>query len=266
MEISLSKPIAEGRTAEVYEWGDGYVLKLYHEWCPSHWVEQEALVARAVSAAGITTPAAGEIVEVNQRRGLIYERVTGISMLQDMNTHPWTIFKHARTLAELQVKINQLSVSGLQSANDGLMYSISNAPHLDNELREKVLKHFAMLTDGKKICHGDFHPGNVLLTEKGAVVIDWMTASSGNPWGDVARTSLLLSIGAKNAGKAVSSMVRVFIRFYHQVYLKHYMSLVHDGGNEYRKWVPIVAAARLAEKIDGEQEALIEMIRAGLME
>src|SRR6185369_345766 len=115
MEISLSKPMAEGRTAEIYEWNDGYILKLYRDWCPPHWVEQEAKIAHAVSEAGIPTPAAGEIVEVHHRRGIIYERVTGISMLQDLNTRPWMFLRHARTLAELQVKINHLAISGLWS-------------------------------------------------------------------------------------------------------------------------------------------------------
>ena len=140
MEISLSAPIAEGRTAEVYEWENGYILKLYRDWCPPNWVEHEAKVAHAITKAGIPSPAAGEIVEVKQRRGLVYERVSGISMLQDMNTHPWTIFKHARTLAELQVKINQLSISGLWSYKEGLINSIGRASHLDDELRDRVLK------------------------------------------------------------------------------------------------------------------------------
>jgi len=264
MNISLSHPIAEGRTAEVYEWGNGYVLKLYFDWCPSHWVEHEAKVARAVVAAGIPTPAASEIVKVNGRRGLVYERVAGISMLKDMNTHPWTIFKHARTLAELQVKINQLSISGLQSAKDGLMHTVRRAPHLDDELRARALVHLASLPDGELVSHGDFHPGNVLVTQKGAVVIDWMTASSGNPWADVARTSMLLSIGAKSAGNMVSPMIRLFIRIYHRAYLRRYMNLIPDSDGELRKWMPVIAAARLDEKIDGEQEALIEMVRAGL--
>jgi uncharacterized protein (TIGR02172 family) len=265
MEISLSVPIAEGRTAEVYEWNNGCVLKLYHDWCPPHWVEHEAKVAHAITSAGIPSPAAGEIVEVNHRRGLIYERVTGISMLQDMNMHPWTIFKHARTLAELQVKINQLSISGLWSYKEGLMHSIQRAPHLDDDLRARVLKYLATLADGEKVCHGDFHPGNVLLTEKGAVVIDWMTASVGNPWADAARTSMLLTIGAKSAGKQVSPMIRIFIQLYHQAYLKRYMRLIPDGGNEVKKWMPVIAAARLDERIEGEQEALLGMVRAGLV-
>jgi hypothetical protein len=229
-------------------------------------VEHEAMVAHAITTAGIPSPAAGEIVEVNHRRGLVYERVSGISMLQDMNMHPWTIFKHAHTLAELQVKINQLSISGLQSAKEGLMYTIRRALYLDDELRARVLKYLTALQDGEKVCHGDFHPGNVLLTEKGAVVIDWMTASSGNPWADVARTSMLLTIGAKSAGKQVSPMIRIFIQLYHQAYLKRYVSLIHDTGNELEKWIPVIAAARLDEKIDGEQDALLGMVRAGLVD
>ena len=266
MEISLSRPIAVGRTAEVYEWQAGFILKLYHDWCPSNWVEHEAKVARAITAAGIPTPVAGEIVEVYNRRGLVYERIFGISMLQDMNARPWRIFKHARTLAELHVKVNQLSIPGLDSSKEGLIHAIRRAPHLDDELRNKVLDHLASLSDRELVCHGDFHPGNVLLTDKGAVIIDWITASTGNPWADVARTNMLLSIGAKNAGKQVNSILLLFIRLYQQSYLRHYLSLVPDQNDELEKWIPIIAAARLDEKINGEQDALIEMVRNGLVQ
>jgi uncharacterized protein (TIGR02172 family) len=266
METSLSAPIAEGRTAEMYEWRDGCVLKLYRAWCPPHWVEHESKVGHAITEAGIPTPAPGEIVEVNHRRGLIYERITGISMLQDMNEHPWTLLKHARTLAELQIRINQLSISGLQSYKDGLMHTIIRAPHLSDNLRERVLNLLATLTDGESVCHGDFHPGNVLITDQGAVVIDWMTASSGNPWADVARTSMILTIGAKGAGKQVSPMIRSIINLYHRTYLKQYLKHIPDRRNELKQWIPVIAAARLDEQIDLEREGLIKLVQEGLME
>lgn len=266
MERSLSRPIAEGRTAEIYEWNDGYVLKLYREWCPPHWVEHESKVAHAIVEAGIPTPAAGEIVEVNHRRGLVYERVTGISMLQDLNARPWTFLKHARTLAALQAKINQLSIAGLYSYKDGLMHSIQRAHHLTENVRAQVSKLLSTMTDGKSVCHGDFHPGNVLLTERGAVVIDWMTASSGSPWADAARTSMILMIAAKRAGKQVSPMVRLLVGLYHRTYLGHYRKLLPDKNNELRRWYPVIAAARLDEQIEPEREALIRMVQAGLTE
>jgi uncharacterized protein (TIGR02172 family) len=264
MNITLNTPIAIGRTAEVYEWQEGAILKLYHEWCPPHWVENEAKVARAVVAAGIPTPAPLELLEVNGRRGIVYERVTGISMLQDLNARPWLIFHFARTLADLQARTHQLSISGLPSAKNGLAHAVRRAPHLEEELRERALDHLASLPDGEKVCHGDFHPGNVMMTAKGVVIIDWMTASAGNPWADVARTSMLLSIGAKNAGKMLSPMVRLFIRLYHQAYLDRYRSLIPDQDDELKKWSPVIAAARLDERIDGEHEALIEITREGL--
>ena len=111
----LSTPIALGRTSEIYDWKDGQILKLYYDWCPPHWIEHEAHVAQVIVAAGIPTPAVGEILEINGRRGIVYERVQGVSMLQDMNARLWTLLKHARSLAELQVQINQKSIAGLPS-------------------------------------------------------------------------------------------------------------------------------------------------------
>jgi aminoglycoside phosphotransferase (APT) family kinase protein len=191
MSLPLSSPIAEGRTAELFAWDAGHVLKLYREWCPPDWVEHEARVARAVTEANIPTPAAGEIVEVNGRRGLVYERVSGGSMLEDLNRHPWLLFRHARSLAELHVQINGLSITGLPSFKGGLEHAIRSAQSLPDDLRQRALLALENLPEGQSLCHGDFHPGNVLLTAQGPIVIDWMTAKSGSPWADVSRTSLL---------------------------------------------------------------------------
>jgi hypothetical protein len=267
MVISLSsRPIAEGRTAEIYDWDSARVLKLYLAWCPSHWVEYEARIAQAVHEAGIPSPAVGEIVEVNGRRGLIYERLNGISMLQDLNARPWTFLKHARALADLHVKIHQLSIEGLPTYTEGLGYSIRRTPHLGEDLRAKALKLLDALPEGRNVCHGDYHPGNVLLTERGPVAIDWMTAKTGSPWADVSRTKLLLSIGVKGARKLVNPAVRILVGLFHQRYLAHYTVLRPDSRAELDRWMPVNAAARLDEDIPPEREALIEMVQEGLAE
>ncbi len=264
MQHELNKPFALGRTAEVYAWREDAVLKLYHEWCPPHWAENEARVVQAVVAAGIPTPAVLEILEVNGRRGIIYERVTGISMLQDMNARPWTTFRHARALAELQVKINQLAIPGLVSSKDGLAEAVRRAPYLSDNLRASILDLLPALPEGDRLCHGDFHPGNVMLTSKGPVVIDWMTACTGTPWVDFTRTSLLLTIGPKGAGKQLKPIVRLVIQLFYRSYAQRYLALLPDQQNERKKWVPIIAAARLDERIEPEREALIRMVQEGL--
>ena len=259
----LPAPIAEGRTAEIYLWDDRHILKLYRDWCPSDWVEYESQMARAVYEAGIPSPRAGELVEVNGRRGLIYQRLEGISMLEDMNARPWMIWKHARSLAELQVKIHQKSVAGLPSYKDRLRYDIRETSQLTNVLREKVLAMLDLLPDETRVCHGDFHPANIFLTPDGPVAIDWMTACSGSPWADVARTSLVLSIGAKAAGKQVSLFIRAAINLYHRTYLSRYRALTTGNSDELNRWIPVIAAARLNENIIPEHDALIRIVEQG---
>lgn len=256
-----SAPIAQGRTAEIFLSDDDHVLKLYFDWCPSHWVEDESRIAQAVHAAGIPAPAIGEIVEVNGRRGLIYERIEGISMLQDMNSHPWTMLRHARSLAELQIRIHRQSIPGLPSYKEHLQYAISTTRHLNEKLRDRYLHLLVSLPDDQVLCHGDYHPGNVIITRSGPVIIDWMTACSGCPWADVARTSLILTIGPKGAGKQLSSLLRIAIQLYHQMYLNHYLKTVPDKSNELKRWSPVIAAARLNENIAPEREALLKMIQ-----
>jgi uncharacterized protein (TIGR02172 family) len=259
-----SLPVAEGRTAEIYAWDDEHVLKLYREWCPLNWVDYEARIARAVYEAGIPSPEPGEIVEVDGRRGLVYERLEGVSMLQDMNARPWMLLRHAHSLAELHLQIHQQSGKGLPLYKDRLDHDIRNNENLPEELKNKALNILAGLPNSEKICHGDYHPGNVLLTKSGPVVIDWMTASTGSPWTDVARTSLLLSIGAKAAGKQVRPIIRTAIKLYHRTYLNHYRRRKPDTEKEMDRWVPLIAAARLSENILPEREALIRIAEEGL--
>ena len=264
MKKLTSPPIAQGRTAEIYFWDDGHVLKLYRDWCPPDWVEYEATVAGAIHAAGIPSPETGEILEVNGRRGLVYERLEGSSMLQDMNARPWKLIDHARCLADLQVQINQKSIPGLPSYKDRLRFDIDRSAHLSPALQEEALAALDTLPDAENVCHGDFHPGNVILTDAGPIVIDWMTACSGSRWTDVARTRLLLSIGPTGAGKMVSPIIRMAITLYRWIYLHRYHALVSDPNNEVDRWAPVVAAARLKEDISLERDVLIEMVKAGL--
>lgn len=257
----LSSPIAEGRTAEILAWGDEHILKLYRDWFPSDAVEYESCIAHAVYEAGIPSPEPGEIIEVDGRRGLIYERLAGLSMLQDMNARPWMLLKHARSLAELHVQIHQQAIPGVPSYKDRLRYDITHTPHLDKTLQKKALARLETLPDGEGLCHGDYHPGNVLITKTGPLVIDWMTASTGSPWADVARTNLLLTIGPKGARNQVGRITLMAIGLFYRTYIHRYESLYPDKEKEMNSWLPVIAAARLSENITPERETLLEIVK-----
>lgn len=45
------------------------------------------------------------------------------------------------------------------------------------------------MPDGNQLCHGDFWGGNILMSPRGEVIIDWNRACYGNPLADLARTT-----------------------------------------------------------------------------
>jgi len=104
-------PIAEGRTAEIFDWEPGTILKLYRDWCPVDWAEYEAGVARLIYNAGVNSPAVKDLVELNGRSGIVYERVAGVSMLSEMNAHPWADIMRTRLLLIIGPKGTQNSIS-----------------------------------------------------------------------------------------------------------------------------------------------------------
>ncbi len=244
------QPLAFGRTAEIYAWPGDRVLKLFYDWFPPEAIEYEARIARAVYSAGLKVPQVGDIVEVDGRLGLEYERLQGVLLAEEMMAKPWELAKQARLLARLQAEIHAITdVKGLPALRARLEERIGSTDKLSSEVREASLSALASLPDGKALCHGDFHPRNVILTPKGPVVIDWIDAAIGSGPADVARTTVLI-MGAKATARQASFPEKVMLEWGHRIYRKRYFELRPGGEEEYQAWIPLVAAARLWEGIE----------------
>jgi aminoglycoside phosphotransferase (APT) family kinase protein len=267
--MTLEQPIAMGRTAEIYPWHDGLVLKLFHTWVSEDSVQYEARIARAVHAAGLAVPRAGEIVEVGGRLVLEYERFDGKPMGEIMPVKPWMLPRFARQLAELHVAIHKTpGVPGIPSQRDRLVYKIRAAKDLPIPLQEVCVQALAQMPEGDRLCHGDFHPLNVLLHKGRAAVIDWVDATCGNPMADVARTVVLMqgveSQAAENKARKTARIEALAMRWFTRIYLRRYFALRPGGEAEYRRWRPIVATGRMSEDIPGLNDWLRQQVEAGL--
>jgi len=91
MKSDLGKPIAIGGTAEIYDWEPGWVLKLYFDRFGQEMADYEHRIAAAICATGLPVPAAGEIVNVDRRVGLLYQKCVGEPMGDDLARHPWRL-------------------------------------------------------------------------------------------------------------------------------------------------------------------------------
>lgn len=264
MSASLGAPIGIGRTAEVYPWGEGQVLKLYRAEILREWAEREAAVGRMVSQAGLAAPAIDETVEVAGRAGIVYERVNGPSMLDSLARRPWMLWRYARKFAEIHVAMHAAQADGLPSQRADLARAVTYAPRLPQPTRERALAALAAMLDGNVVCHGDYHPDNIIMAARGPIVIDWMTATRGNASADVARTVLLFRYGVLPAGVPVVKriMTGVIRRAFLSAYLRRYRAQRSIDEADIARWIPILAAARLNERIAVEESMLLRLTEA----
>ncbi len=264
MELEL---IGEGNTAEVYTWKEGQILKLFRKEFPLGGIEKEYRVNKEVEKLGLPIPKAEGMIDYNGRTGIIYDRVTGESVLNLITTKPWKSKKYIKRLVELQYEMHQCKAENLTSYKEALEWNINHNNSLSDQIKQSILEKLANLPEGDSLCHGDFHPGNVIKTTQEYVILDWMTAASGNPSMDVARTVLLLrDAGLPGNIPAVARLIMGFTRrIMASTYLKGYKKLSGVSQEEIDSWRLPIIAARLMEWVpESERTALIKEINKTL--
>lgn len=279
MNRNLGIPFSSGRKAEIYHWDQEHVLKLFYDWVALESIENEARIACTIYESGLPVPEVGEMVRVNNRNGLIYQRVYGNSMYKAAQRKPWNVIRYLRRSAELQADIHSHSISaGLPSQRQILERQIRQAVGLPRQLRTKALAALNAMPDGNQLCHGDFWGGNILMSSRGEVVIDWNRASYGNPLADLARTTnaimaflktnqvrrAFLSYGKSRWSQVKNSLLRIIVRITYPIYLRRYFQLRPGSEEEYQRWLPIIAAARLVDEIPELDSFLIEQVESNL--
>jgi len=120
------------------------------------------------------------------------------------------------------------------------------AVQLDLAARARLTHALRALPDSDPLCHGDFHPWNIIDAPTGATVIDWLDASSGHPAPDVCRSFVLLRHARPQ---------------FAYDYVDAYAERSGITPSDIFAWLPCIAAARLAEDVPEEEEALLGMAR-----
>ena len=261
--------IGRGRTAEILAWGGSRALKLYLERSRREYVRREAEVSRFVHRAGLPAPAVYDadtedgLFEIDGRLGILYERIDGPSMLRELARRPWMIYPFAKAFAALHARIHSVPGEGLPRMRERLERAIDRAEgYLSEAVRRRIRSHLDALPEEERVCHGDFHPDNILLGGRGPIVIDWGPASAGHPLADVAWTVLLFRFadvppGTPRAVRLISSLLRkLFLR----IYLRTYFILTGRSREDLLSWLGPVAVLRLADDIPEERERLIKLI------
>jgi len=257
--------LGQGREAEVFAWTDGYVLKLFWPEFSLADAELEAHLTQQAWLLGAPAPRVEDLLEFEGRWGLVLEWIRGVPLTEYIQAHPDRLRFAAQMLGALHRHLHSKAAGHLPSQRQYLIQRIQSC-RLPEEQREAFLQHLKQLPDGSALCHGDFHPENVLLGEQGLFAVDWPYATRGNPVADVARTTLLMLYCELPSNLPAREEIMRQRQFFYQTYLEHYQNFSGLEMAQLRAWMPIVAAARLRENIPHEEPRLMRLIQEGLQE
>ena len=187
------KLIATGNTAEVFEYEEDKVLKLFKAGYPLEQIQREFNNTVIMNRTCVHTPKTFEIVEHEGRHGIVFQKIIGVDLLSEYLKNP----SDEKVAAEILVNLSDIQKKVLlEETTEGISY-------------KNYLDWFGYdasnLPDGNFICHGDLHPGNIIRTKDGELcLIDFMNVCRGPKEYDVARTYVLLTENnpeAKAVGK-----------------------------------------------------------------
>ncbi len=142
---------------------------------------------------------------------IILEKPEGSTMLKDLTSRPWRIHKHARTLAQLHRKLGDI---------------------------EAPLS-WAQVCPGSSVLHLDLHPGNVLITTDGPVVVNWHTVARGSTSFDAALTYVMLRTGETDSKLFARLVINTFRKTFAQFFAKAF------GKEQIEKYLREAAELRL---------------------
>lgn len=262
MEIKKDKMIGQGNTAEIYSLDDNKVLKLFRRGLYKEIVEKEYQNSILIQNILDCVPRAYEMVEVNGRHGIIYQEVKGVDMLKVMLTSLWKINVYARQLAHYHLYIQKPVIDNMCKVKEKLEEDLNSVDVLSDENKDILREYLKQLPEGTELCHFDFHPGNIMITNNKPVFLDWMTACRGDVCADVARTCIMLKYGeVANASWIVRKLISIFQHHIYKIYIKEYLMISKRNIEDIKRWELPVAAARLREWIsENEKKALIQLV------
>lgn len=128
-------------------------------------MEPEARIMRMLSVLGYPVPS----VHAARGREFTMENIAGPTILDALVGEPAQVERYGRQLGELHERLHRIA-----------------APEWLRPVRGTAASGAA------SVLHLDFHPGNVILSTRGPIVIDWTNAAAGPSELDVALTMLIM--------------------------------------------------------------------------
>ena len=245
--MNLENVIAQRKNKTIYRDGDKCIKVFDAEYSKSD-VLNEALNQARIEETGLNIPRVLAVTTVDGKWAIVSEYIQGKTLAQLMqeDTEGERTEEYLELLVDLQLKMHAMTCPMLNKLKDKMNRKISQSD-LDATTRYDLHTRLEGMPKHNKVCHGDFNPSNIIITEDGTpYILDWSHATQGNASADAARTYLLFCL-AGNEDMA-SKYLSLFCR-------------KSDTARQYvQKWMPIVAASQSVKGNAHEREFLLSWV------
>jgi aminoglycoside phosphotransferase (APT) family kinase protein len=259
--IDLLPLIGKGASADILRLDDRHVLKLFHAGVESGIVRREIESAQRACDEGVPVPRPIGRRVLDGREGIVVEAVDGKPLLERTGLRIGRARDALRKLAAAHAGIHGRSAEGLYHQQHDILHVRIEAADCDEDLKARAMERLYAIERGHRLCHGDFHPGNAIETDRGVVAVDWSSGCAGDPAGDVARTELLLRFGQYGRLLRHFRLARQARRFAADFYLDHYRRITGIALERIAAWRLPVAVSCLVGTSRIHRPALLAALK-----
>ena len=243
--MKLDRVIAVRNNKTIYRDGDRAIKVFNAEYSKAD-VLNEALNQARIEDTGLNIPKVLEVTMIDGKWAIVSEFIKGKTLAQLMEENPEKKAEYIELLVDLQMGVHSKTCPLLNKLKDKMSRKIAQT-ELDATTRYDLHTRLEGMPKHNKVCHGDFNPSNIIITENGIpYILDWSHATQGNASADVARTYLLFWLNGDFSGA--------------EIYLDTFCKKSDTEKQYVQKWMPIVAASQSVKGNEKEREFLMSWV------
>lgn len=243
--MNFDRIIAVRTTKTIYRDGNR-VYKVFDENYSKVDVLNEALNQARAEEVGLNIPKILEVSTIDNKWVIVLEYIKGKTLAELMEENPKKYDEYLNLFVDLQIEVHKKKCQLLTKLKDKMNRKIEQAD-IDAITRYELHTRLEGMPKHDKLCHGDFNPSNIIMTDDGVpYILDWAHATQGNASADVARTYLLFYL----EGKVEQA----------NQYLEMFCVKTGIARSYIQKWLPIMAASQSVKGKQEEREFLLSWV------
>lgn len=245
--MNLDRVIAVRTAKTVFRDGER-CIKVFNEGHSKAAVLNEALNQARIEETGLKIPGIIEVTMLDSKWAIVSEYIKGKTLSHLMRENPEKRQEYLELFVSLQLEVHSKACPLLGHLKDSLRRKII-AAELDATSRYDLYNRLEDMPRHNRVCHGDFIPANIIITDDGTpYIIDWAHATQGNASADAAQTYLSFILNGDE--ETAKDYLALFCE----------KSRTHD--DYVRKWIPIAAAARSVAANEKERAFLLSLVNS----